>query len=334
MIKKIWTIFNRDLKVNAREFLSLFLLILPIIFALVINLVTPSINDTTVNLAFLDGENPTQTAYFADFAKVELFKNLDQVTRRVEKRDSIVAILPDGNGSYYLMTQGNEPEHVVDAAKLLKTFYETGVQIEDTTAEIIEYGRTIPPLKKLLTNFVLLFISVLGGMLIAINIVEEKTDNTISAINITPISRTGYILGKSIIGLLLPIFGTFVILWITGFRDVNFGQIILVIFAATLISLMVGFIEGILNDDVISAAGSIKLLFLPLAASIAAIELLADKWQIFFYWSPFYWSYKGNDAVLSQTATWPQILLYTAIILALCVVVYVFLAPKIRKGLS
>ena len=70
MIKKIWTIFNRDLKVNAREFLSLFLLILPIIFALVINLVTPSINDTTVNLAFLDGENPTQTAYFADFAKV------------------------------------------------------------------------------------------------------------------------------------------------------------------------------------------------------------------------------------------------------------------------
>ena len=334
MIKKIWTIFNRDLKVNARDFLSLFLLILPIIFALAINLLTPGINDTTVNLAFLDGENPTQTAYYADFAKVELFKNLDQVTRRVENRDNIVAILPDGDGSYYLMTQGNEPAHVIDAAKLLKTFYEKDVQIEDTTAEIIEYGRTIPPLKKMLTNFVLLFISVLGGMLIAINIVEEKVDNTISAINITPISRTGFILGKSLIGLLLPIFGTFVILWITGFRDVNIGQIILIIFAATMLSLMVGFIQGILNDDVISAAGSIKLLFLPLAASIAAIELLADKWQIFFYWSPFYWSYKGNDAVLSQTATWPQILLYTAIILALCVVVYVFLAPKIRKGLS
>jgi len=71
-----------------------------------------------------------------------------------------------------------------------------------------------------------------------------------------------------------------------------------------------------------------------MAASIAAAELLTDKWQKFLYWSPFYWAYKGNDAVLTQSATWGQILGYSFIVLLLSVGVYVYLAPKIRKGLE
>lgn len=333
MIKKIWTIFMRDLKVNTRDFLALYIIAVPVIFAIGINLFTPGINDTTVNLALIDGENPKQIEYFKDFAKVEVFKDLESVKSRVEKRDNIVAILPE-DGGYYILTQGNEPESVVDAAKMLKTFYELDVQIENTNAEIIEFGRTVPPLKKVLANVAILFTSVLGGMLISLNIVEEKVDNTISAINITTVSRIGFIFGKSLIGLSLPILGSVAILLITGFNDVNIGQVVLMVFACTLLSLLVGFIQGINNNDVMSAAAGIKLLFLPMIGSVAAIEFLGDKWQKFFYWIPFYWTYKGNDAVLSYTATWQQIIMYTGIVLVLCGAVFIFLAPKIRKGLE
>ncbi len=71
-----------------------------------------------------------------------------------------------------------------------------------------------------------------------------------------------------------------------------------------------------------------------MAAAIAAIELLGDKWQVFFYWIPFYWSYKGNDAVLAGSATWPQIIGYSLIVLLISAAVYLYLAPKIRKGLE
>ena len=77
-----------------------------------------------------------------------------------------------------------------------------------------------------------------------------------------------------------------------------------------------------------------KLLFLPLGAAVAAAELLGEQWQVLFYWIPFYWSYRGNDAVLSYSASWPQIISYTAIVLVLCGAVYYFLAPKIQKGLA
>ncbi|MCF8008947.1 MAG: ABC transporter permease [Halanaerobiales bacterium] len=333
MLRRIISIFKRDLKVNLKDFISLYIFVIPVLFAIAINLFTPGINDTTINLALLEGENPEQVRYFKDFAKVELFGDIDNIKSRVKARDDIVAILPNQE-NYYIMSQGNEPKGVIEFAKILNSFYQLDIQIEDTNVEIKDFKRTIPPLKKQLVNTAILFISILGGMLIAINIVEEKVDNTISAINLTPTTRKTFILGKSIIGLLLAIFGSLVLIFITGFTDTNLIQLLMIVFVSTLLSLLVGFIQGLNNDDIMNAAGSIKLLFLPLIAGALAIELLADKWQKFFYWNPFYWAYKGNDAVLSKTGSWKEILFYSSMVLILSTVVYLFLAPKIRKGLE
>ncbi|WP_420644758.1 ABC transporter permease [Candidatus Leptofilum sp.] len=333
MLKKIWVIFMRDIKVNLRDFISLYILLVPVIFAVGIRLLVPSVNDTTVDLALLEGDNPEMVTYLEQFANVELFADVDAVEERLERRDNIVAILPEGD-DYFILTQGNEPESVVEFAKLLNSYHELDLEVENTTAVIETFGRTESPLKKLLVNIMILMTSVLAGMLISINIVEEKVDNTVSAINVSPISRVGFILGKSMSGMFLAIYGAVAILWITGFSDVNLGQIALAIVSVTLLSILVGFIEGINNDDVMNAAAGIKLLFLPLAAGVAAAELLSEQWQALAYWIPFYWTYKGNDAILSYSASWPQIISYTAIVLALCGAVYYFLAPKIQKGLA
>lgn len=54
-----------------------------------------------------------------------------------------------------------------------------------------------------MVNVALIFTSILGGMIIALNIVEEKTENTISAIHLSPVSRLGFIAGKSLIGVFI-----------------------------------------------------------------------------------------------------------------------------------
>ena len=333
MIRRVWTIFKRDLKVNSKDFISLYILVIPILFGVLINLFAPGINDTTINLALIEGENQIQIEYFQQFAKVELFEDVEEIEERVKKRDAIIGIIPE-NGDYYIMTQGDEGEGIVDYAKLLKSFYELDINKEDSNGEIIEFGRTVPPLKKTLVNTSILFISILGGMLIALNIVEEKVDNTLSAINLTPTSRITFVLGKSMMGLFLSIFGTIALILITGFRDINILQLLLVVLVTSLLSILIGFIQGLTNKDIISAAGSIKLLFLPLIAGVLAIEMLSDKWQKFFYWNPFYWAYKGNDITLSQSGTWGEIFMYSGLVLLLSGVVYIFLGPRIRKGLE
>ena len=210
MLKRIWIIFMRDIKVNTRDFMALYIILFPILFAIGINLLTPSINETTVEIAMIENENIEMEEYLADFAKIELFKDEETIISRIEKRDNIVGILPEGD-SYYILNQGNEPEMVTDFAKLLKTFYELDVKLENTNAEVIDFGETVPPLKKMLVNVSLILISILGGMLISLNIVEEKGDNTISAVNVTPVSRKVFILGKSMIGVVYSVFGAIAI---------------------------------------------------------------------------------------------------------------------------
>jgi len=173
----------------------------------------------------------------------------------------------------------------------------------------------------------------LAGMLIALNILEEKVDNTVSAINITPVSRSAFILGKSFVGIFVALFSSIACLLITGFYDVNIGQVALLIFSLTILSLIIGFTQGLNSSDVMEAAGSVKLLFLPLAGSIAGYEFVKGNWQIFFYWSPFYWAYRANDLILSKSGTWPQLLLFTCIILVICAAVYAVLAPRIARKL-
>lgn len=334
MIRKILLIFQRDMKTSVRNFITLYILVVPVMFAIMINVFSPGINDTTVELALLEGENPQQEEYFGQFAKVEVYETLEDIEARVMKRDNIVAVLPDSGDGYFILRQGNEPDYIIDYVRNLTAFDHYDIGMEDTTAEIVDYGREIPPLKKIMVNVAIIFTSIMGGMIIAINIVEEKVDNTISAINLSPVSRLGFIAGKSLIGIFVPIVGSFILIFFTGFRDINYFQALLMVGTTCLISLSVGFVEGINNDDVMTAAGNMKLLFMPLFGSIAGVELLADKWQPLFYWIPFYWAYKGNDLVLSNTGEWLEIVKYSGIVLLIGVIVFLFLAPRIRKGLE
>lgn len=333
MFKKVFVLFFRDLKVNTREFMTLYILIVPIIFGIVINLLTPSINDTTVNIGLLEGNSPEMEAYLEDFAKVSVFKDRKALEERVSRRDDVFAYMPDGDG-YYVLQQGNETEGFVEYAKMLLAFYEEGVQIEDSTAVIHSFEQSAPPLKKLLVTIFIMFTSIMGGMIIAINIIEEKNDRTIRAIHLSPVSRNAYLLGKSLIGGFLAIYGAIALVLITGYTDIDWGKMLLLVAVSSLTSFLVGFIQGINNETVMDAAGSVKIMFLPMGGAIAIAELLGEKWQWAAYWVPFYWTYLGIDDVLTDQAKWSTTLLYSGIVLLISGMVYLLLMPRIKKGLQ
>jgi len=334
MFKKMLTIFLRDLSVSYRDFMSLFMIVIPIILALAVNAFAPGIEDTTVNLVFIEGENTDAIEYLEDFAKISVVKDYEALEERVLRRDHVIGIVGEGENSF-ILTQGNEPEELVLFAKLLKTYSEYDRQIEDSTAIIKDFGVKTPPTKILWANMGILLTSLLAGMLISLNIVEEKMDNTISAINVAPISRTAWIFGKSILGLLVALLGCSAMVLIMGLAGtVNFAQLLIFVFIGSLISIMIGFLEGINSDDVMTAVASTKMIMLPLAASVAGYEFLSDKWQWVLYWSPFYWVYKGNLSILNGDLTWLQLLLYSGIILSIAALVFAYVAPRIRKGLE
>ena len=334
MFKKMLLIFSRDLGVSYRDAMSLFMIFIPILLAIGVNFFAPGIEDTTVNLSFIEGENPAAIAYLDDFANISEYSDYDALEARVLKRDNVVGIVGSGEDAY-ILAQGNEPDEVIEFAKLLKTYYENDRQIEDSTAVIESFGVKTPPIKMLWANMGILLTSMLAGMYISLNIVEEKMDNTISAINVAPISRTAWVFGKSIMGVLIALIGCVSMVLIMGIAgNVNFAQLLIFVFISCLISIMIGFLQGLNSDDVMTAVGSTKMIFFPLAGSVAAYEFIAQKWQWTFWWSPFYWVYRGNVAILNGDITWPELMLYSGIILAIAALVFAYVAPRIRKGLE
>lgn len=333
MLNKIFRIFYRDLKSTKREPIAVYIIIMPIIIAVAITLFAPGLNDTTVNLAMLESDSEEHVEYMQQFAKVELFDSEEELERRVNKRDDIAGLIPKDD-SYEVVLQGDEHEMVEKFAVLLQTLYDTDASAEDTTAEIMSFEHTVPPLKTKLTNMLISLTVMLAGMLIAISIVTEKAENTINAINVTPVSQTGFVVGKSLLGGLVAMLSIIASVIITGYYDINWLMIILVGFTSLLLSFIIGFLQGLTSDDMIEAAANVKMIFIPIAGSIIGYELLADKWQWTMYWSPFYWAYKANDMILSKTADWGNVLMCAGIVVGLTLAIYFISKPKIRKGLS
>lgn len=334
MISNILTIFKRDLKVNLRNFIPLYIIIAPVILAVGINIFTPGIADTTINLALLKNDSSEQINYYKTIANVELFSTEEDIIKRVNKRDHIIGILPDNDGNYYMLAQGNEPESVIEFSKLVKSLYDIDATLKDTNTTLVDFGYTTHPIKKLAVTVTLLMTSVLGGMLTTINIVEEKMDGTIKAINVSTVSRLEFILGKCVLGILIPILGSIVVVLMTGFNTINYFQLLSMIFSLSFISILIGFIEGLTSDDVMDAIASVKMLFIPIIGSIAIGELLSERWQFTMYWNPFYWAYKGINKVLSLQASWNEILLYDTFIIAICLIGMILLKKKIFSGLK
>jgi ABC-type multidrug transport system permease subunit len=332
MMEKIFLVFRRDLLASRRDVMALYIMAIPLILAVGITLFAPGLNDTTVKLAMLKSDDTEHIEYMEQFAKVELFDSMDELERRVAKRDDIVAIA--ATNSYEIILQGNESEMVEEYAVQLNTLYELGATEEETTAQLISFGRTVPPLKTMLVVILISMTVMLAGMLIAMSIVEEKVENTINAINVTPVSQTGFVIGKSLLGGVAALLGIIGAILITGFYDINWFMIVLVGLTSMILSLVIGFLQGLSSADVMEAAGSVKLLFLPIAGSIAGYEFLADNWQWTMYWSPFYWAYKANIMILSRTADWGTVLLSTGMVSGLSLIVYFAALPKLRKGLS
>ena len=121
--------------------------------------------------------------------------------------------------------------------------------------------------------------------------------------------------------------------YLLGFRGFNLGMFLVSMVSLAFISLIVGFLVGVTNDEPISGIAAMKGVFVPVMASVLGAMLLAERWQFVLYWSPFYWGYLNMNAILLGDATWGQVLRNSTIILVITGVVFAALRPRIARGL-
>lgn len=351
MIRNILAITKRDVKIGLRDFLILYIAIAPFLLALVLQIIVPSASATTVNFGVLESENENFVEYLKSYGKVEIFKNQKMLEDRilriddtfgVIKRDDTFGVMKKDdtfgdiaeNDEKIIIEQGNEANNARELATFIVQYYDNQEISLPVQVVIEDMGWKLHPMKHQGTALLLIFVTVFGGMVITMNIVEEKQNNTLAAINVSPITRVQFIIGKAMIGFVLPIIGCFGIIFILGFHHIHFGMLTVLILSIAIISVLVGFVIGVYNKDIMQAVSSMKMIFLPVLASVFGGIFLDEKWHPLLWWSPFYWAYRGAEKLLLDQATWSFILTNVAIILLITAIIFGILSKRIKRGLN
>ena len=232
-----------------------------------------------------------------------------------------------------IIAGGNELPGMLDLVKSVILVWQNPEADMPLDVRISDMGWDLSPLARFGSSFLVVFMSVFGGIIVMLNLVEEKQYKTLAAVNVTAIHRWEYVVGKSLLGLVIPVIHAFTVLLILGFAQVNYLQVAAVTISIALISMIIGFVIGVYQSEPIGAVASMKIMFLPILGSIFGGIFLADKWQPFLYWSPFYWAFQSIDSIVLQQARWSQIWINNAIILAITLLLFLLMQKRIRRGM-
>ena len=332
MFSKIMKVAGIDIKIGFRETTILYILIFPLILAFILKALTASNDIISLNVV-MDPSVPSQMEeYLGQYGKVERVDSREEMDERVTKTDDYLGVFWEGE-SYTIVQQGNEQdlgevlEFVINSMEIRNLDIPAEVRISDV-------GWTLSPMKQYGGSLLVIFMSVMGGMVIVLNLIEEKTSNTLAAMNVSPVTRKEYVMGKSFIGFVVPIFHVIATLLILDYGDIDILKVIVVTLSIAVISVLIGFLIGVTNDDMMGGIASMKAVFTPVLASVFGAIFLSAKWQFLLYWSPFYWAFRSMDAIILKQATWGGIMINTAIILALTGIVFLLLNKRIREGLN
>ena len=332
-MRKILAIILRDIKSGTRDWMIIYLSLASILIALVLRALIPSVSESTLNVVMLDDSPSAFTSYISDKANVSMVSDLEALEERVLRMDDVLGVVAQGE-NFEIVKQGNEVIPMEEPLRIILNAYgktDTQLPLEIKFSDI---GWRMSPIKLEGGILLIIFTTVFGGMLILLNLVEEKMSNTLSAINVTPLYRSQFIVGKGLLGFFIPIFGSLCAALILGFGGINIPMFLVSVVAIALISIIIGFSIGVMNDEPISAIASMKLVFFPIMASVFGAIFLPDKWLPILYWSPYYWAYDSIHAILLQEAVWSQILFNAGMILVLTSLVFAALYKRIQRGLN
>lgn len=330
-MKRIFSIFSRDMVSNTREFLIVYILISPLLLALGLRFFIPSVDATTGLTFALDARVEEEIRVeFLKYGQVELYTDIEELKNRVSGIDDVSGVIKLRPGEYQLVSEGNESNQV---GELILRNYSANPS-SPIEYEFTDLGYELSPVASVGTVSLIITAIIMGGVLIGLGIIEDKESKIISSLNVTPLTRGEYIVGKSFVGLFITIIETYLILWIVQMTNIHLGMVLLIALVSSFIAVLSGFVIGVTSSNQMSAIATIKILFLPISISIIGAIVLPQNLQFLLFWSPIYWSYLGLYNIVVNSATWGQLGTYSLWIIGLTGLIFLLFKNKIRRGLA
>ncbi|WP_242975022.1 ABC transporter permease [Anaerovirgula multivorans] len=279
-----------------RNNMILYGFLFPILLAVIMRMFLPSIEGMKLSIAVDAAVEQDIIAALGDYAEVELYETADLVKGRVERPDDIAGIIKDGD-QYVVLLEGNEVGEAEEIATALMNVILSGEK--QGTYEYISLEKDQSPMREIVASLLLLTAIVIGGMMIALNIVNEKESRAIAALSVSPLRMLDYFLAHTILCMIVAIGLALVSVFLFVGRETDIFRIIIAILGTTAMGTLLGYIIGGFADNLISAIAILKVAMLffigvPIGSVFVPEGL---QWLLFLF--PNYWAFQSYRNIFS-----------------------------------
>ena len=349
-MKQLLQMFKFDVKSNFSGFMGSYMIIVPMIMIIVLRFFLPSMESTSATLAVVnEGPNAvTQEVIdeLEDFAKVKTYATIEDMEQKLRGTGTVEGLYWDPTEEKFISVMERNIEmnnkfstgaRVIRQHYLKENYPDRKVKANDFSygvPEELSHRSKTSPVATMGGAMFILFMTFISAFIIGLGVVQDKELGTDKALRITPLTKSEYYIGKSLLPVLVTSFYTIISLLFLGLMHVNILQVYIVVISSFSITLVFGLLIGALAHNDNEAIGVGKLLGMLLMLSILGGTLLPSNWQWIVYWTPFYWVYDVLESVFTQTATWGDFAWKNALIIGICAVYFIVLKKKIVKGLS
>ena len=329
-MKRIITILKQDWTNVLRDHLLFYIFLAPIILAVAVRILAPSLETVNVRVAVNEAMPPSIQENLADYARVSVYPNREAILRRVEQNDDVPGIYWE-NGQYEIILQGNEQ----GGKELAQTLLNAATSPE-TVSDFTLVSRTEDSLfSKYALIFVITTAVMLGALVESFNMVQDKESGMIRAWAVSPLRMLEMVTARALFALVTGLLMTVISVIIVAGVNVPWGQILIGYLASVGIAVVLAFLMGGLSNTQLQMLATMKFVIL-LYSSLPILSIFVPAtWRLVFYPFPNYWMFVifqnifiGHES--APVGFWAACGLTVAVTLAYLAILFPILKKKLR----
>jgi len=350
-VSRILLVLRKDLQIGPRSPIFLWVLFLPLLITLVLQVAFGSLFEPNPRLGIVDeGTSTVTTAVEAvDGIELTLLDDVDDLKRRVEGNDLDAGLVLQAGFDDALRAGAQPPlEFYVGGESLASnriilavTTIDIVREVEGTAppvdVDVVSLGEEGDPIAVRLVPFITMYALLIAGVFLpSFSIADEREKRTLDALVVSPVKLSEVVAAKGVLGFILALAMAIVTLWLNSALSAEVFPLLVVLVVAAVLLVEVGLVYGTASKDITGVFTLIKGTgFLLLAPTVFYIFPDWPQWIAKLF--PTYWVINPvyevtiNDAGLG--AVWGELLVALVVIVALVGLV-ALLTRRLRTKLA
>jgi ABC-2 type transport system permease protein len=338
-LSRILLVLRKDLQLGPRSPIFLWVLLLPVLITLMLQVTFGNLFDPNPRLGVVDQGASAVTTAVQDLEGIEftLLSDVADLKDKVEANDLDAGLVlqPGFDGAvrsgarpsleFYVGGQSLASNRIVLAVTAVDLVREVAGSTPPVDVELVALGEEGLPISVRLVPFIVMYALLVAAVFLpSFSLADERESRTLSALTVTPVTLPEVVAAKGVLGFLLAGAMAIVTLWLNSALTAQPLALVVVLIVAAILLVEIGLIYGTASKDIAGVFALIKGTgFILLAPTVFYIFTGWPQWIAKLF--PTYWVINPvyevtiNNAGLSEV--WVELAVGVLVIAALAAVV-------------